>query len=208
MKKYSRKVVKYFKEWADAKLLTFARHVVASVAAAEESFPNPTPALATISAEIDNYVNLLQLSANEGKVSIALKNKSKQILLQMLSQLADYVNMTAQGNEVVLTKSGYDLSKIPEPIIMKAPEGLVVRDGSNNGELVLKFKRVKGALSYLYQYTTDPLLSESSWVSTAATTTSFTFTGLTKCVNYYCRVAAIGCKNQLVNSIVVSRVSQ
>jgi hypothetical protein len=208
MKKYLRKVVKYFKELADAKLLAFARHVVASVAAAGESFPNPTPALAVISVEIDTYANLLQLSAGEGKVQIALKNKSKQTLLQMLSQLADYVNMTAQGNEVVLTKSGYELSKIPEPIIMKAPEHLVVCDGNNSGELVLKFKRVKGALSYLYQYTTDPLLSESSWVSKAATTTSFTFTGLTKCTNYYCRVVAIGCKKQSVNSIVVSRVSQ
>ena len=208
MKKYSRKVVKSFKQLADAALLAFARNVVASVAGAADSFPDPRPALAAISAEIDNYANLLQLSAGEGKVHIALKNQSKQTLRQLLSQLADYVNMLAQGNEVVMSKSGYDVSKMPEPIIMRAPERLVLRDGSNSGELVLKFKRVTGALSYLYQYTTDRLLAESSWVSIAATTTSFTFTGLTTCTNYYCRVVAIGCKQQLVKSIVVSRVSQ
>ena len=116
--------------------------------------------------------------------------------------------MAAQGNEVALTQSGYDLSKVPEPIIMKAPGGLVLRDGSNSGELILKFKRVAGALSYLYQYTSDPPLAESNWVSTAATTTTFTFRGLTKCTNYYCRVVAIGCNQQLINSMVVSRVSQ
>lgn len=208
MKKHVRKVVKTFKQLADAKQLTFAQHVVASMAIAVESFPAPTPALATISNEINNYANLLQQSAGEGKTPVVLKNQSKRTLRQMLSQLADYVNMMAQGNEVMLTKSGYDVSKVPQPIIMKAPERLVLRDGSNRGELVLRFKRVKGALSYLYQYTTDPLLAESSWVSVAATTTSFTFTGLTKCANYYCRVVAIGCKQQLVKSMVVSRVSQ
>jgi hypothetical protein len=33
------------------------------------------------------------------KIQVALKNESKRILLLLLSQLADYVNLTAQGNE-------------------------------------------------------------------------------------------------------------
>jgi hypothetical protein len=33
------------------------------------------------------------------KIQVALKNESKRTLLLLLSQLADYVNLTAQGNE-------------------------------------------------------------------------------------------------------------
>jgi hypothetical protein len=208
MKKYLRKVVKTFKLLMDAKLLTFAPNVVSSMTAAVESFPTPTPALVDISNEIDTYSGLLQSAANRDKVQVALKNQSKKALLLMLSQLADYVNMVAQGNEVMLAESGFDLNKVPQPISMKAPTGLVLLDGGNTGELVLKFRRVAGALSYLYQYTTDPLLPEESWVSIAATTTSLTFTGLTKGVTYYCRVIAIGGYQQRMNSIVVNRVSQ
>jgi hypothetical protein len=42
---------------------------------------------------------LLQLAAGRDKIQVALKNESKRILLLLLSQLADYVNLTAQGNE-------------------------------------------------------------------------------------------------------------
>ena len=208
MKKYLRKVVKTFKLLMDAKLLTFAQNVVPSMAAAVESFPTPTPTLVSISDEISNYAALLQSAASREKVQVALKNQSKQALLQLLSQLADYVNMVAQGDEVMLSQSGFNLNKVPQPISMKGAAGLVLLDGGNSGELVLKFRRVEGASGYLYQYTTDPLLPEDKWVSIAATTTSLTFTGLTKGVTYYCRVIAIGGYQQRMNSIVVNRVSQ
>jgi hypothetical protein len=208
MKKFLRKVIKAFKVLADAKLLTFAQKVVASMTTAVGSFPTPTPTLVDITSEIDNFSALLQSAANRDKVQVALKNQSKKTLLQMLSQLADYVNMVAQGDEVKLSESGFDLNKVPQPISMKGPTGLVLLDGGNSGELVLKFRRVEGASGYLYQYTTDPLLPEDGWVSIAATTTSFTFTGLTKGVTYYCRVIAIGGNQQRMNSIVVNRVSQ
>ena len=208
MKIFFRKVVKAFKVLADAKLLTFAQNVTASMTAAVATFPTPVPAIADITTEISNYAQLLQLAASRDKVQVALKNQSKQNLLLMLSQLADYVNLTAQGDDAKLSESGFNLNKVPQPINMKAPTGLVLADGGNSGELLLKCKRVAGASGYLYQYTNDPLLAEISWVSIASTTTSFTFTGLTKGVTYYSRVVAVGGKQQLMNSIVVSRVSQ
>ena len=208
MKNFFRKVVKAFKVLADANLLTFARNVAVSMTAAVETFPTPVPAITVISDQIDNYAELLQSSASRDKVQVALKNQSKKALLLMLSQLADYVNLTAQGDEVKLSESGFNLNKVPQPISIKTPAGVVLTDGGNSGELLLKCKRVAGASGYMYQNTTDPLLTETSWVSIAATTTSFTFTGLTKGVTYYCRVVAVGGNQQLMNSIVLNRVSQ
>jgi hypothetical protein len=127
MKKYLRKVVKSFKQLADANLLTFAQNVVPSMAAAVETFPTPVPAITVITNQISTYVELLQSSAGSNKVQVALKNQSKQSLLQMLGQLADYVNLPAQGDNAELAESGFNLNKIPQPISMKAPTGLVLK---------------------------------------------------------------------------------
>jgi hypothetical protein len=208
MKNYLRKIVKSFKGLAEAKLLTFAQNVTASMAIANAEFPTPTPPLADINLELASYSDLLQTSASRDKVQVSLKNQSKQNLLLMLSQLADYVNLIAQGNEAWLTMSGFELNKIPEPVKLTAPTGLQLLDGGNSGELVLKSKGVPGASSYLFQYTNDTALEDNSWVSIAATTSSYTFSGLTKGSTYYCRVVAVGSNQQLMNSIVVNRVSQ
>ena len=208
MKKFLRKVVKTFKQLADAKLLTFAQNVTTSMANAVVVYPTPVPTLADVNTVLGNYAELLQLAADRSKVQVVLKNQAKRDLLVLLSQLADYVNLTGQGDEGVLVKSGFILNKVPQPVSLKAPTRVLVLDGGNSGELVLKFKSVTGASCYLFQYTTDAMLSEESWVSIPATTTSYTFTGLTKGRTYYCRAVAVGSNQQLMNSIVVNRVSQ
>jgi Fibronectin type III domain len=207
MKKFIRRVVKSFKKLTDANLLTFGQNVTASMAAAVTTFPTPVPALANINDELGNYEELLQTSASRDKVQVQLKNISKFALMQMLSQLADYVNTTTTDS-ADLARSGFELNKLPQPITITPPENPVLTDGDGSGELVFKFKAVKGASSYLFQYTSDATMQENSWVSNPATTTSYTFTGLTKGTTYYCRVMAVGSNQQVKSSIVLNRISQ
>jgi hypothetical protein len=207
MKKFIRKVVKTFKRLADANLLTFGQNVTASMAAAVASFPTPVPSLADINSELGNYAGLLQTSASRDKVEVQLKNMSKFKLNQMLSQLADYVNITTT-DAALLASTGFELNKLPQPITITAPENPTLTDGGGSGQLVFKFKAVKGALSYVFQYTSDAALQESSWISNPATTTSYTFTGLTKGTTYYCRALAVGANQQVKASIVLNRNSQ
>ena len=207
MKKFIRKVVKAFKKLSDAKVLAFGNNVTVSMAAAVGIFPTPNPTLESINTTLGNFEGLIQTAASRDKVQVQLKNQCRFQLLTMLSQLADYVNsITTDATQLVQT--GFELNKIPAPIELEAPTGLVLKDGPNNGELILKFKRAKGALSYLHQYTTDPLLAEDSWISIPSTTTTYTFKGLTRGVTYYVRTIAVGSNQQTVNSIVVNRVSQ
>ncbi|KAA9037254.1 fibronectin type III domain-containing protein [Ginsengibacter hankyongi] len=208
MKKFLRKVVKSFKKLAEANLLTFSQNVATSMANAIAEFPTPTPPLADINTAIGIYAELLQAAAGRDKVQVVMKNLSKQNLLLLLSQLADYVNLTAQGAEDLLAKSGFTLNKVPEPVALDAPGYVVLLDGGGSGELTFKFRRVKGASSYLYQYTSDASLANESWVSIPATTTSYTFTGLTSGTTYYCRVVAVGSYQQQKTSIVLNRISQ
>ena len=207
MKKFIRRVIKSFKKLTDANILTFGQNVTASMAAAVATFPTPVPSLADINAELVKYAELLQTSASRDKVQVQLKNISKFSLTRMLSQLADYVNTTTTDS-AALASSGFVLNKMPQPITITHPENPMLTDGDGSGKLTFKFKAVKGASSYLFQYTSDATLQENSWVSFPATTTYFTFTGLTKGTIYYCRVMAVGANKQVKSSIVLNRISQ
>ena len=207
MKKFIRRVIKSFKRLSDANILTFGQNVTASMAAAVATFPTPVPSLADINAELVKYAELLQTSASRDKVQVQLKNISKFALTRMLSQLADYVNTTTTDS-AALASSGFVLNKMPQPITITHPENPMLTDGDGSGKLTFKFKAVKGASSYLFQYTSDATLQENSWISFPATTTYFTFTGLTKGTIYYCRVMAVGANQQVKSSIVLNRISQ
>ena len=207
MKKFIRRVVKTFKKLTDANLLTFGQNVTVSMAAAVAKFPNPVPSLVDINSELVKYADLLQTSASRDKVQIQLKNISKFALNQMLTQLADYVNTTTTDS-AALASTGFELNRMPQPRTISAPENPVLTDGAGCGELYFKFKAVKGASSYLFQYTSDVTLQENSWISNPATTTSYTFKGLTKGTVYYCRVMAVGANQQVKSSIVLNRISQ
>ncbi len=207
MKKLIRKVVKSFKRLSDANLLAFGNNVTVSMAAAIGIFPTPTPSLESINNALGDFAELIQTAAGRDKVQVQLKNQIRFELLMMLSQLADYVNsITTEASQLVQT--GFELNKVPTPVTLEAPTRMVLLDGPNNGELILKFRRAKGALSYLHQYTTDALLPEDSWVSIPSSTTTYTFKGLTRGTTYYVRSVAVGSNQQTVNSIVVNRVSQ
>jgi hypothetical protein len=207
MKKFIRRVVKAFKRLSDANALAFGNHVTVSMAAAVDIFPNPTPSLANINTVLGNFADLIQAAASRDKVQVELKRQVRFNLLQMLSQLADYVNATTT-DPALLIRSGFDLNKLPAPVELEAPTRLVLLDGPNSGELILKFKSARGASSYLHQYTTDAMLPEDSWVSIPSTITNHTFKGLIKGVTYYVRAVSVGRKQQLIKSIVVNRVSQ
>lgn len=207
MKKLIRKVVKSFKRLSDANLLAFGNNVTVSMAAAIDIFPTPIPSLESISDALGEFEELIQTASGRDKVQVQLKNQSRFNLLMMLSQLADYVNsITTEAAQLV--QSGFELNKVPTPVTLEAPTRMVLLDGPNNGELILKFRRAKGALSYLHQYTTDALLPEDGWVSIPSSTTTYTFKGLTRGTTYYVRSVAVGSNQQTVNSIVVNRVSQ
>jgi hypothetical protein len=177
------------------------------MAAAVDILPNPNPSLASINTVLGNFADVIQAAASRDKVQVELKRQVRFNLMQMLSQLADQVN-SITTDPALLIRSGFDLNKLPAPVELEAPTRLVLTDGPNSGELVLKFRRARGASSYLHQYTTDALLTEDSWASIPSTITNHTFKGLTKGVTYYVRAVSVGSKQQLIQSIVVNRVSQ
>ena len=208
MKTVLRKVVKTFKRLGDALLLAFGRKVSAAMAKEVKTFANPVPALADINAELDKFQSLMKLAGSRDVKTVAEKNASRKVLISLLSNLADYINYTAKNDVVALASTLYPLNKIPEPIKLKAATRLTLKDGDNRGELLLKFRRPRGATGFVCQYSTDPLLAEKSWVSFQGTTATYVYKGLTKGTTYYCRVISLCTGQQEVESMVVNRTSQ
>lgn len=95
----------------------------------------------------------------------------------------------------------------PKPPVEPAA-GQVLSDGPNAGDLNYKFKPVKGARSYLYQCTPEPLTGASVWQSQAGTVSKVRFSGLESGKRYWCRVMTVGTGGQAVYSEPVSRVVQ
>jgi hypothetical protein len=67
---------------------------------------------------------------------------------------------------------------------------------------------VRGAKSYLHEYTTDDTLQPQNWQSSISTGSKLVVGNLQPGTRYYCRVGAVGGNDQLVYSDLVSRIAQ
>lgn len=128
--------------------------------------------------------------------------------MAQLHLLDNYVLFTAAGDEVVATSSGFELSKqsVPSSVIIN-PEGVALANGLNRGELELSCKRVSGAKSYVHEITTWPVSNTSEWQTVMGTSAKNLFAGLESGKEYAGRIAAVGVKQQVVYSEVVSRIA-
>jgi len=172
------------------------------------NFPTPDPSLASVTTLANEFEQAINDAEAGGSYDKSVRDSKKEELIDTMHNLGIYVLFTAKGDRLIAESSGFSIAKdpTPQPPIEK-PGGLSLTDGANAGELLLLFRRVLGARSYLYQISLDPL-DESKWVTQHGTVRKNLFTGLESAKRYYVRVIAIGTNNQVVYSDVVSRVSQ
>lgn len=172
------------------------------------NFPTPTPELTVVDAAIKAYSDGLVAAQRKDKDAVAIKNQARTSLTALLIQLANSVMTTANGDKTMLISSGFDLAKEGETTPIVKPAGIMLWDGPNPGQLVVKVPRVKGSTGYGPQYTPDPLTADSKWTTFMTSSSKYTFTNLEPTKKYWCRVAVIGPYNQLVYSDAISRVAQ
>lgn len=205
-KKLIRRIVKNYKRKSDAGVLTFSQNVHSSTSEST-LLPNPIPTMEVLGAAINLYSDMLTPSLNRGRMQVALKNDARHTLTELLDELANFVTLTANGNDTILISSGFDLSKIPGSVVINTPQVLVT-DGPNPGELNSTAKGAENGKGFVHQVTADPITDDSVWESVTTTRRSYTFKGLQKTKNYWVRVAAIGGNQQMKISKPVSRVVQ
>lgn len=198
-----------FNRFTEAVLLVIAQAILAALTG-NAFFPTTTPTLAELQTAIDAYTAALSASMDGGKASIAAKNARKQDLIELLVALGNYVMLTARGNVEMLASTGFPLTKERQPQPpLDTPKILKLESGTNTGELTATIAALKGALTYVYQYTQDPLSESSEWISQNSTLSKITFTGLEAGKKYWVRVIAYGRNEQeLMSDPVLSRLIQ
>jgi hypothetical protein len=173
------------------------------------SFTTPTPTLAVVQAAVDAFTNALDVAQSGGTYEKAFKNQKRQEVIDLMHSLANYVLFIANGDKLVAQSSNFTIAKDPSPAPDVTPAlNLELRDGFNSGEMYLKFDRVPGSRSYVYQITQHPLTDASVWKSITGTVKRATFSDLEVGKRYVARVMAIGINGQGVYSQTVSRIAQ
>lgn len=194
---------------SDAKLEARA-NAIKTALTGNPSFPTPDPGLAEFQTAINDFSTAAAKAEKGSQNDKDVKNQLREALIVILHSLGNYVLFTANGDIVVARSSGFTVAKqgrTPAPAVMPAT-GQELSDGPNAGELDLRFKRVPGAKSYVYQTTPEPLTEASLWYNQAGTASKTRFAGLQSGKRYWCRVMAIGTGGQTVYSEPLSRVVQ
>lgn len=169
-------------------------------------FVNPTPALPALADAIAAFAAALADCRYADRLQLAIKNQKREELITLLHKLGDFVLFKSDGDPVIAASSGFSVGKQPAPAPpITSPENLQVKAGYNTGELLTKINRVKGALVYLYQYATDTMMENDNWKVIVCSRTRCIISNLPPGTKYNCRVAAIGPKDQLMYSDIVSR---
>jgi hypothetical protein len=199
------KVVNGFTEMSNERLLVKATLINTSMAG-NPAFPTPVPSLTDLAGAIGLFQADVLAAEGGDKLAIAERDQQRDVLVNVLHLLGNYVLFTSAGDEVKAKSSGFGIGKIPAPAPpMTTPTGLELKNGVNKGELKLRFRRVLGARSYRYDITPGPLTQNNVWESSSGTIAKKQFSGLESGKEYYCRVVAIGIKDQEVISDAVSR---
>jgi hypothetical protein len=185
-----------FTKYSDDGLETKAEGIL-SLMTGNSYFPAPVPPLADLQVALTAYQTSIVEAVTSDKIKIANKRSCRIELETVLVQLGRYVMFVANGNELMLISTGFDLVKQPEPKVLEEPGLVTVSNGISSGRLVVSIKRVKGAYSYLYQITPDPLLPNSTWTSMPLNRSTGIFENLVPGQKYWIRVAAVGAGTQI-----------
>ena len=175
------------------------RHIVTSMTD-NKNFLSPTPALAEVSAALDaleTSAAQVQLARSEVTTRTVAQDNAESRLDQTLTQLAAYVESVAGKDDTLITSAGMETKAAASaPTLPSVPQAVSAAAGDHDGELVLWWRPVPNAKSYIIESSTDPA-TVTSWEHVGiATSASKTITSLKSGTRFWFRVAAVGAGGQ------------
>lgn len=171
------------------------------------TFPNPPAALAEMEKLLPELEDALVKAKSRDKEWIAIKNNRKAQMLALLEEVAAYVTATSKNDRALILGSGFDDAADQSNSGTPSIQTLDIELGAP-GEASSRVKRVKGAVAYLHQYTTEAPGPNTVWITEGSSSGIYMFTGLNSDKRYWFRVVAVGRKGQKAYSPVVSRSIQ
>ncbi|MET3886653.1 fibronectin type III domain-containing protein [Niastella sp. OAS944] len=160
-----------------------------------------------IKADLPAFITSITKASGGDEEFLSAKKDFRTNMLIKLGILAEYVTLTCGGDRTKLLSSGFELNRARGEKSLAAIKELKVT-AERTGEANTRVKKVAGAKAYIHQYTPDPLMEDSVWVSKFVTDSRYTFTGLKSKEKYLFQVIAIGMNGQETVSPAVARVIQ
>lgn len=184
------------------------RHIVTAMTG-NSSFTTPIPTLVNVSNAINAYETAYNNAQGAGPVQTALMHEKEAILDNILSQLGNYVEITANGVESIILSAGMSVRTKGG----KQAFTFTAISGKHPGELELHAKSIKRG-AYLFEMVCDPLpdagnksSTENLWkqigVSIQAT---FTVSNLSAGIKYWFRYATVNKDGQSAWSDPISKI--
>jgi hypothetical protein len=161
-----------------------------------ENFPYPDPTLSDLTKaykDLETKYNEVQIARQTAQQKTAEMNASELELDSKLTHLATYVENKAKGNVIVIKSAGMDVRADSVPVGLPAKtEILYLTEAGHNGELKLKWSKVRGAKSYNIEISDNSKKSPAWTVFDTTTKTKAVIRNLTSGTRYCFRVQAIG----------------
>lgn len=203
------KIVTGFSRLSDANLGMKAQVIITGMTGnANFTTPAPTPAITAITTAKTAFDVAVVAAQSGDKLKIATKNEKRQALILLLTQLAHYVEMVANGNRTMMMSSGFDLSRSRSAVVLGMVLNFTLVEGAQAGQLLSCCDSVEGAVSYVHQYTTAEPTEQTVWHSEPDSSCEHTFMRLESGRRYWCRIVAVGSHSQSVASSVLSHIAQ
>lgn len=176
-----------------------ARQIVTAMTD-HKNFANPTPPLSEVTAAVDRLAQAssqVQLARAEVTTQTVNQNKAESQLDQVLTQLAGYVESVAGKDDTLITSLGMQTkASASAPALPNVPQALTAATGDHDGEILLSWKSVSKAKSYVIESSTDPATVTSWEHAGIATSATKTISGLKSGTRFWFRVAAVSAGGQ------------
>ncbi len=118
--------------------------------------------LATINQIVNDFEVAILASKDGAHSAISERNDKEKIADDLFRVLVIYVNKVANGDETIIIKSGFHVSKQPTPF-QKAE--IAVNNGQHSGDVIVVLKAVLGAVAYKVQYKkVNPVGEINEWI--------------------------------------------
>ena len=171
-------------------LIEICRFIIVSMTN-NPNFTTPDPALDDFEDLVDDLENKHTLALSGARQAQENMVAAHTLVLDAATLLALYVKKKAKGNLVILTSSGFPLTKIPG-----APQrkGFRVKQGENSGEVWIVCSAYPKAKAYVWEIYVgaNPPIDESLWKFVKATTQTKTGIGnLSKANTVWFRYCAV-----------------
>lgn len=168
------KVYQNYARWDDYSLATLAGRTLSFITG-NTHFPTPAPELTAYGAAVNDFREKHEIASRRGSaLEIAAKNNARDLLLELMKQMAFYVNTVANGDQQILASSGFELMPVPKAVGYPGiVGGLQVTDGRVSGETRFSFNVMRNAWEYEYQIATSlDAAGLPEWGELMRTTTS------------------------------------